>query len=362
MARDEFPVEGFGEDDYPNEYFPVEHLRVPPDFNTEAVSLPSDILTAPWTIPKVDQAFRIFSESTLHHLIVDERVSDLWYAAYRCILARLIWEGWLVDWANSLKDESNEELKPDPDVPGLLYQFCDKALYRLVDAGAIRTRYEDTSLEEILNRLPPTDFEEPWGQHPGQPSFHFCCSKVEELIPLQRQLVRLQEHFESSPHSECEFAIIPFGERTDGDCPGTFLELFVGYIPSEDKYAVERKPLSGQYGGAKQQLPRSPASATEKVEDVQPTAKTKSGSVLLFGNVDSPIVQGTEKAKLTKPQYNVIQALIEAGEEGLTKDELDRKSGHGDSRKILKRLADSDADWKSVIPFPGKPGRGYRII
>jgi len=40
---------------------------------------------------------------------------------------------------------------------------------------------------------------------------------------------------------------------------------------------------------------------------------------------------------------------------------LDRKSKHGDTRKILKRLAESDPDWKAVIHFPGKPGVGYRI-
>jgi len=64
---------------------------------------------------------------------------------------------------------------------------------------------------------------------------------------------------------------------------------------------------------------------------------------------------------LTRPQYGVVKALLEAGERGLSKDELDHKSKHGDARKILKRLAESDADWKAVIHFPGKPGVGCRI-
>jgi hypothetical protein len=84
--------------------------------------------------------------------------------------------------------------------------------------------------------------------------------------------------------------------------------------------------------------------------------------VVLHGPGERPIVGGAEKRPLTLPQYDVVKALLEAGERGLSKDELDRKSKHGDARKILKRLADSDADWKAVISFPGKRGGGYRIV
>ncbi|MCI0463306.1 MAG: hypothetical protein L0Z62_40685 [Gemmataceae bacterium] len=83
--------------------------------------------------------------------------------------------------------------------------------------------------------------------------------------------------------------------------------------------------------------------------------------VVLRGPAERPLVLGREKPLLTRAQYNVIQALLDAGERGLSKDELDHKSGHGDARKILKRLADSDDGWQAVLPFPGKPGGGYRI-
>jgi len=46
-------------------------------------------------------------------------------------------------------------------------------------------------------------------------------------------------------------------------------------------------------------------------------------------------------------------ALLQAGDKGLTKDELDVKSNHGDARGILKRLAKTDSDWEFVISFPG---------
>jgi hypothetical protein len=98
------------------------------------------------------------------------------------------------------------------------------------------------------------------------------------------------------------------------------------------------------------------------------TALRKSGArpevgrrVVLRGPGERPIVGGVEKGPLTLPQYDVVKALLDAGERGLSKDELDRKSKHGDARKILKRLAKSDPDWNAAIHFPGKAGGGYRI-
>lgn len=92
-----------------------------------------------------------------------------------------------------------------------------------------------------------------------------------------------------------------------------------------------------------------------------PVARSESGSVILYGRQDKPVVKGREKDILTAAQYDVVIALLRAGEKGLTKDELDRKSKHGDARKILYRLAEKDGDWKAAIQLPGKTGRGYRI-
>lgn len=75
----------------------------------------------------------------------------------------------------------------------------------------------------------------------------------------------------------------------------------------------------------------------------------------------SALVMGKPKGKLTKPQFDVVKALLSAGKDGLTKDELDRRSKHGDSRKIMQRLANSDADWQQVLLLPGKTGMRYRI-
>jgi hypothetical protein len=64
---------------------------------------------------------------------------------------------------------------------------------------------------------------------------------------------------------------------------------------------------------------------------------------------------------LTTPQYDVVKALLDGGDAGLSKDELVSKSGHEDARGILKRLADSDPDWNEVIHFAGQPGGRYHI-
>lgn len=93
-----------------------------------------------------------------------------------------------------------------------------------------------------------------------------------------------------------------------------------------------------------------------------PIAQTASRSVLLFGRKDEPIVRGHRKPRLTDARYDIVLALLQAGDNGLSKDQLDHKSCHTEARKILKRLAHSDPDWARVIQFPGSRGRGYRIL
>ena len=91
------------------------------------------------------------------------------------------------------------------------------------------------------------------------------------------------------------------------------------------------------------------------------TPAYQSKCVKLFGPGEQPEVCGKPKPTLTAARYDGVQTLIEAGDTGLTKDELDRKSGHIEARKTLKRLADSDRDWKCVLLFPGTTGKRYRI-
>ncbi len=90
------------------------------------------------------------------------------------------------------------------------------------------------------------------------------------------------------------------------------------------------------------------------------TAPEPSPPVMLKGPNDNPIVLGKEKKRLTTARYNVVKALLGASR-NLSKDELDKKSGHTEARKILQSLARSDPDWAEVIIWPVGPGTGYGI-
>jgi hypothetical protein len=91
------------------------------------------------------------------------------------------------------------------------------------------------------------------------------------------------------------------------------------------------------------------------------TAGTPPPVVILAGTTKQPIVRGTPKPVLRHAQYHVVKALLDAGETGLTVDQLVHHSGHTDARGILKRLAESGEGWRSVLHFPGRAGGHSRI-
>jgi hypothetical protein len=88
-------------------------------------------------------------------------------------------------------------------------------------------------------------------------------------------------------------------------------------------------------------------------------ANTEAPLVELRGKGQPCRVLGKEKRALSDAQYDVVEALLQSGDEGLKKDSLERvRTG---ARAALKRLADSDSDWQAVICFPARPGLGYRL-
>ena len=125
----------------------------------------------------------------------------------------------------------------------------------------------------------------------------------------------------------------------------------------QHKYRLpaELQPFEREIVTARSQVPAGAAGDA----NVEPVAQSK--QVKLFGRGERPMVKNKYKPPLSSAAYDVVYTLIQAGDAGLTKDKLDTESGHGDARKTMKRLADRDCDWKAVLAFPGKPGRGYRI-
>jgi hypothetical protein len=82
--------------------------------------------------------------------------------------------------------------------------------------------------------------------------------------------------------------------------------------------------------------------------------------VVLRGRSERPLVNGVETDCLNDPQYDVIKALFDAGESGLSKKRLITKSKHTDAVNVLKRLAAEDP-WRSVIKLAGQKCHGYRL-
>lgn len=89
-----------------------------------------------------------------------------------------------------------------------------------------------------------------------------------------------------------------------------------------------------------------------------PSLQAPSPPVVLRGRFQKPIVLGTEVPLLNPARYAVIAALIDAGEEGLSKGKLHAKSKHPEPQKILKRLRKADENWAAVIQMAGSPGLG----
>lgn len=117
---------------------------------------------------------------------------------------------------------------------------------------------------------------------------------------------------------------------------------------------VELRGFEEEIRAVREQVPDASTATAQPV--------VKSEQVALFGPGDQPKIGTQRKPPLSRAAYDVVFALIQAGKDGLTKDQLDTQSNHGDARKIMKRLADGDDDWAAVLVFPGKAGRGgYRI-
>ena len=125
-----------------------------------------------------------------------------------------------------------------------------------------------------------------------------------------------------------------------------------------------RPPADEGAGTSTEDAPPVPTLDPASETPPAPAAHTPTPPVVLQGRGKPVLVRGKPKPALRKAQYDVVETVIGAGEDGLGKDDLEVQSRHSDARRILKRLADSDRDWASVIFFPGLHGQGlkYRIL
>jgi hypothetical protein len=141
------------------------------------------------------------------------------------------------------------------------------------------------------------------------------------------------------------------GSRLNNGLPIIDSEMLIACINKESARAIDR-----QRGGRNMNPPKD---TVDDTDTSKPTASSK--HVQLFGPGEQPKVKGKLKPALTVERYNTVQALIQAGDKGLTKDKLDEKSGHTEARKALADMVKKDRDWKAVIVMPGETGKRYRI-
>jgi hypothetical protein len=162
----------------------------------------------------------------------------------------------------------------------------------------------------------------------------------------------------------------------ESDCIRSYLSLVTEALGLEaskqgqvdEKETTAATPPKGDRPAAEPTLPprgQKKAAAPSASGMAPPRRKRRrqpAGPLVILGKPgDEPTVNGRRKPKLTKAQFDVTKALLAAGDDGLSKDSLATEGKHSDAHRILKRLADSDPDWGSVIQMAGKPGGRYRI-
>jgi hypothetical protein len=159
-------------------------------------------------------------------------------------------------------------------------------------------------------------------------------------------------------------SLLPFDGPDYGALTPNLFQASVGAI---DTIVWNREKL---WGGTAVQPPRpadpSPPPAERPENEARAPAAPGNKApaellVILRGQADEPIVRGKRKDRLTVARYNIVKTLMEAGEDGLSGDDLVSKSKHGGAVNTLKALANQDEDWGSVIVLPRGPGKRYRL-
>lgn len=115
--------------------------------------------------------------------------------------------------------------------------------------------------------------------------------------------------------------------------------------------------LQAAFEALNAQAEPSQPDATSNGSRTAPNAQP--GPMVVLGRAGDPCtVKGKEKKALTDGQYAVVAALIEAGDEGLTKDAIE--AVRSSARRMLDDLR-KDSDWAGVIIMPGQTNGRYRV-
>jgi hypothetical protein len=179
---------------------------------------------------------------------------------------------------------------------------------------------------------------------------------IEECSRLHEELCRLIE--------EC------LGRMPGDPTPGTLQEAEVGGALQAVAVCCrfdDQSPLLPQFDALwhagdrlRNAINAVPVSLLDALDDVVPNKRRP--AVVLGGPNDNPRVRGKPKPLLTSARYAVVKALVDAGEAGLSKGELENRSKKSDAVKCLRSLRKTDPDWSEAILMAGGPWGRYRIL
>lgn len=136
--------------------------------------------------------------------------------------------------------------------------------------------------------------------------------------------------------------------------PGSVSRRFVRATPNGLNRAREFVVLETAKFEA---VPQTKDDHVEKLDD-NPSGMLDTPPVQLGHPGEPCAVLGKPKKALTDGERAVIEALLKAGTNGLTKDALEKE--RGSARRILKSLR-RDSDWAQVIQMAGRTNGRYRI-
>jgi hypothetical protein len=125
------------------------------------------------------------------------------------------------------------------------------------------------------------------------------------------------------------------------------------------KNAAEQRSVSASPPPAGPPEGAAPADINPPPPPPPPPPVQKGPRVVLGKRGETCFVDGKEMPPLTDGRYAVIEGLISAGDEGLTKDSLEEiRSG---ARSMLEKLSEKYSEWAAVIQMAGQTNGRYRI-
>jgi len=176
--------------------------------------------------------------------------------------------------------------------------------------------------------------------------------KPAELILFRQQRDAFREQFEEWKLCGC---------KGDGD------KNFQAMLKAEDivRRVVAMRDSGERLQSVEQQLVNScqeqdnPRDQIVAHDSINSSTEVEGSQVVVLGEKGMPCkVLNVDKPKLTAAQYEVVEALLDAGEEGLTKDALE--TVRPSARRILNELK-KDPEWDEVILMAGQTNGRYRI-